>query len=160
IAPSQTNEVGKTHTFTVTLLKDTGDGKGFVAAAGEHVSRSVEGRVGDECVLDATASTCDDAGANTDSSGQCKIVFASATAGQVTGHASSTLTVGGVSLTRATTGTLHSEGDAVKTFVDAKITIAPSQTNEVGKTHTFTVTLLKDTGDGKGFVAAAGEHVS
>jgi len=37
-------------------------------------------------------------------------------------------------------------GDAVKTFVDAKISIAPNATNEVGQPHTFTVTVLQDDG--------------
>ena len=42
---------------------------------------------------------------------------------------------------------------------NAKITITPNATNEVGQPHTFTVTLQKDIGDGAGFVAAPGEHV-
>ena len=39
-------------------------------------------------------------------------------------------------------------GPATKTWVDARIAIAPNATNEVGQPHTFTVTLEKDTGDG------------
>src|SRR5262249_7147977 len=140
IAPNKTNEVGQPHTFTVTLLENAGDGNGFVAAAGEHVDLTLTNSNGANAVLDAANSTCDNAGANTDSSGQCKIVFTSQTAGQVTGNANSTLSVSGVSLTRAT-GDSHTgdSGPAVKTFVDAKISIAPNKTNEVGQPHTFTV---------------------
>ena len=39
-------------------------------------------------------------------------------------------------------------GHATKTFVDARISIAPDATNEVGQPHTFTVTLEKDPGTG------------
>src|SRR5207247_2587994 len=45
-------------------------------------------------------------------------------------------------------------GPAVKTFVDANITITPSATNAVGQPHTFTVTVQQNAGDGNGFVAA------
>src|SRR5204863_332640 len=51
-------------------------------------------------------------------------------------------------------------GPAVKTFVDANITIAPDATNEVGAPHTFTVTVKRNLGDGAGLVAAGGEHVT
>ena len=69
-----------------------------------------------------------------------------------------TLSVGGVALTRHTDGAGANSGPATKTWVDAKISIAPNATNEVGQPHTFTVTLQKDTGTGS-FVPAAGEHV-
>ena len=44
----------------------------------------------------------------------------------------------------------------MKTWVNAKISIAPDATNQVGQPHTFMVTLMKDTGTAR-FVAAAGE---
>ena len=58
------------------------------------------------------------------------------------------MSVGGVSLTRHTNGTGANSGPAVKTWVNARISIAPNATNEVGQPHTFTVTLQKDTGTG------------
>src|SRR5439155_1180518 len=59
-----------------------------------------------------------------------------------------------------TNGQGLNSGPGVKTFVNAKISIAPSPaTNRVGDPHTFTVTLQKDLGNGAGFVAAAGEDV-
>ncbi len=159
IAQSATNAVGQPHTFTVTLSKDTGTGA-FVAAAGEHVDFTLTDSNGANSVLDAAASTCDDAGPNTDAAGQCTIVFTSNSAGTVTAHASSTLSVAGsAQFTVATDGNAPNSGDVVKTFVNAKIDIAPSATNEVGQPHTFTVTLWKDTGRGT-FVPAADEHVT
>jgi hypothetical protein len=157
IAPSATNRVGQPHTFTVTLSKDIGDGNGFVPAAGEHVDVTLTD--GNGASHTPPTGSCTNAGANTNAAGQCTITFSSPTTGTVTGHATSTLSVGGVSITVATDGVAPNSGDAVKTYVDATISIAPSATNEVGKSHTFTVTLSKDVGDGAGFVAAAGEHV-
>ena len=159
IAPDATNAVGAPHTFTVTVYKNDGSGAGFVAAAGQHVDFTLTNSNGGAYVLNAASSTCDDAGANTDASGQCKIVFTSNSAGKVTGHASSSVSVGGLSLFRQTDGTAPNSGNAVKTFVDAYITIAPDATNAVGAPHTFTVTVYKNDGSGAGFVAAAGQHV-
>ena len=53
------------------------------------------------------------------------------------------------SLTRAT-GDAHAgdSADAQKMWVNAAIVIAPNATNEVGQPHTFTVTVLQDTGSG------------
>ena len=158
IAPDATNQVGNSHTFMVTLFKDTGTGI-FVPAAGEHVTVTLTPANG------ATASnqtgTCLNAGANTDANGQCSITFVSNTTGKVSGHASSTLTIGtpSTTFTVQTDGVLLNSGDAVKTFVNAKISIAPDATNEVGHPHTFTVTLQEDPGTGT-FVPAAGEHVN
>src|SRR5207249_4238880 len=63
-----------------------------------------------------------------------------------------------IQITPNTDGTDSNSGPATKTWVNARILIAPNATNEVGQPHTFTVTLQKDTGTGV-FVAAAGEHV-
>ena len=91
IAPDATNEVGQSHTFTVTLSKD--NGAGFVPAAGEHVDFTLTDSNG--AAHTAATGTCTNAGPNTDAAGQCTIIFSSPTAGKVTGHASATLTIGG-----------------------------------------------------------------
>jgi len=159
ISPDDVNRVGDSHTFTVTVMQDDGLGGGFVAASGEHVDFILTDDHGANAVLNAATSTCDNGGPNTDSSGQCTIVFTSSTTGTVTGHASSSVQVGGLSLFRETDGTGHNSGDAVKTFVDARISISPDDVNEVGQTHTFTVTVEKDDGSGSGFQPASGEDV-
>ena len=92
ITPNATNEVGAPHTFTVTLEKDPGTGT-FVAAAGEHVDVTLTDSNG--AAHTAPTGTCTNAGANTDAAGQCTITFTSPTAGKVTGHATSTLSVNG-----------------------------------------------------------------
>ena len=73
-----------------------------------------------------------------------------------------TLSVGGVTLTRRRRVAADVTGDSAdvaKTFVDANISIAASATNEVGTSHSFTVTVQKNVGLGGLFVAASGEHV-
>ena len=155
IAPNATNEIGQPHTFTVTLQKDIGDGNGFVAAANEHVSFTLTNSNGASFTLNAASSTCDDAGANTNASGQCTIVINSNTAGKVTAHASSTLSVAGsAAFTVATDGVAPNSGDAVKTYVDANIQITPAEaTNPTGTNHTLTGHVNVNTGTG-GFVNA------
>src|SRR5207342_1926261 len=107
----------------------------------------------------APTGSCTNAGANTDASGKCTITFSSPSAGQVTGQATVTLTVGGVSLTRTTgDGKTGDSANAVKTFVDANISIAASTTDEVNNSQTFTVTVQKNAGGGS-FVPGASEHV-
>ncbi|HLG00806.1 MAG TPA: prealbumin-like fold domain-containing protein, partial [Acidimicrobiia bacterium] len=163
ITPDDTNEVGQPHTFTVDVEQNAGDGAGFVAATVGDVDFTLTNSNGAAFALNAAASTCDDAGDNLDAAGQCTIVFTSASAGKVTGNASVSLSVGGVALTRDTDPATAAvgagpggSGPAVKTFVDARITITPTATNEVGTEHVFTITVAKNAGDGAGFVAAAG----
>src|SRR5438067_1378013 len=83
----------------------------------------------------------------TDASGQTTVTYTSATAGQVTGNASTTFVLNGVTLARAT-GDSHAgdSGPAVKTFEDDRITISPNGTRVVGQPHTFTVTVQQDDG--------------
>jgi hypothetical protein len=113
-------------------------------------------------VLNAAASTCDDAGPNTNAAGQCVITFTSPTAGQVTGHASSTLTINGATITVQTNGANGNSGDAVKTFVDANIQITPqTATNPVSTNHTLTGHVNINAGGGGGYVnAPAGTLIS
>ena len=121
IAPSATNGIGESHTFTVTLMKDLDDGAGPIPAAGEHVTVTLTDAGGASATLNAAASTCDNAGANTNSSGQCTIVFSSNTAGTVTGTATATLSLNGTSVTVSTDGSGDNSAPAVKTFVAGTI---------------------------------------
>src|SRR5262249_32442383 len=121
--------------FTVTLWKDTGSG--FVPASGEHVDVTLTNSNG--ATHTVPTGSCTNAGPNTDLNGQCTITFTSPTPGQVTGHATSTLTLNGVTITVATDGVAPNSGDAVKTFVDANIQITPAMAaNQVGSNHTLT----------------------
>ncbi len=170
ISGTATNRVGTAHTFTVSATQSTGGGT--VAATNGHVDVTLTGSDGitaGDIVVDATASTCDDAGDNLNASGQCTITFTSSETGKVTGHASVAIDLGGGStLTRdtdpATTtigaGPNGSQTPAVKTYVDATIDITGDGTNRVGVSHSFTATVKADSGDGSGFVAVNAQSVS
>jgi uncharacterized repeat protein (TIGR01451 family) len=119
IAPSDTNGIGELHTFTVTLQKDLDDGAGYIAAAGEHVS-VVLSPTGVASVIGAS-STCDDAGANTNSSGQCTLTIRSTTADSITATASATLSLNGTSVTLTTDGTGDNSLPAFKIFLDGTL---------------------------------------
>ena len=143
ITPNATNAVGQPHTFVVTLQQDIGDGAGFVAFPNQHVDVTLTGAGGATAVPNAAASTCDDAGPNTNASGQCTITFTSNTPGTVTGHATSSVSVmGSAAFTVATNGVAPNSADAIKTFVNANIQITPANaTNPVGTTHVLTITV-------------------
>jgi uncharacterized repeat protein (TIGR01451 family) len=121
IALAATNGVGEPHTFTVTLMKDLDDGAGPIPASGEHVTVTLTDAGGASSQVNAASSTCDNAGANTDSNGKCTLVFTSNTAGTVTGSATATLTLNGSPVTVTTDASGDNSGTAVKTFVDGTI---------------------------------------
>jgi hypothetical protein len=110
---------------------------------------TLTGSNGATAVLDAASSTCDDAqpsGDNLDDTGQCIVVFSSATAGTVTGDATVNLSVGGISLTRNTDGVSPNSDDAVKTYVDGSLRWLKHDNNgqllggatfQVCRTHTY-----------------------
>ena len=51
-------------------------------------------------------------------------------------------------------------GPAIKTWVDANITIGPDAVNPVGSPHTFTVTVKQDAGDGNGLQVVSGATIT
>jgi hypothetical protein len=147
IAPNATNEVGAPHTFTVTVLQDTGSG---LVAVGAGLPCNVTLTNGNG----ATANPAGPFNLTTNASGQCAVTFTSATGGTVTGHASSTVTINGVVMPVATNGVAPNSGDAVKTFVDANIQITPgTDTDPVGDSHVLTCHINVNTGSG-GFANA------
>jgi len=160
ITADGTNEVGDPHTFTVTL--ETNDGSGWAAAPGESVTTSLTDSNGASAGVNAGASTCAPPGGTLDGNGECTIVFQSGSAGVTTGNASWTGTVGGVTFTRATDGNSGpgGSGPAEKTWVDGRIKVTPSDTNEVGNAHTFDITVEQNSGDGAGWVPAVGVTVA
>jgi uncharacterized repeat protein (TIGR01451 family) len=158
IAPSATNEIGKPHTFTVTLSKDTGTGA-FVAAPGEHVTVALADTNG--ATHSTPTGTCTNNGANTDANGQCTITFTSNAAGKVTAHASSTLNINGAVVAVQTNGTAQNSADAVKTFVDAKIQLTPpSAINPVSTNHVLTARVEVNAGSGSFGPAPDGTKIS
>jgi hypothetical protein len=87
----------------------------------------------------------------TNAQGLTFATFTSATPGKVTAHAVSALNLGSQQdpIFIQTDGVGQNGSDAVKTFVDAKISITPqSAINPVTATHTFTAHVDIDTGTG------------
>ncbi|MEW5991017.1 MAG: prealbumin-like fold domain-containing protein [Chloroflexota bacterium] len=163
ITPTETNEVGEQHTFTVDVDQLIGSGSGPATVGDvEYTLTGADGITDSDIVVDG--GTCvDDPGSvedDLDASGQCTIIFHSDVAGTITGHATVDVDLGGTIFTRETDGQGSNSGDAVKTYVDAYITVESDDTNEVNDAHTFTVTVYEDAGDGSGFVGADGEAVT
>jgi hypothetical protein len=137
IVDSAVNEVGDSHTFTVTIGMD--DGTGWSPAQGVTVTITFPG--GAPGTVDA--SDCEVNG--TDADGVCLVTINSDVAGIFTVHAKADILVGGLTLVRETDGQGDNSEDAVKTYVDARISIEGDGTNEVGDEHTFTVTVEEKT---------------
>jgi len=142
----QSNEVGQPHTFTVHVTKSVAGTQSPVVGVKPTVTLTAANGAVVANKVDNCAST------GTNASGDCTVTFTSNSTGTVTGHATATVTIGSDDFTVSTDGTAPNSGDAVKTFVDARISIAPDATNEVGASHTFTVTIKQDIGDGNGLV--------
>jgi hypothetical protein len=120
IAPSATNRVGSPHVFTGHV--NVNDGTGFVNAPdGTSISFTINSGPGSF----STPNPCVTAGGT----GSCTITLNSAVTGVTSVSANTTLTVGGLSVSRATNGVGANSGPAAKTWVDAKISITPSATN-------------------------------
>jgi uncharacterized repeat protein (TIGR01451 family) len=116
ISPNATNGLTEPHTFTVTLTDNAGDGLGYVAAANEPVTVTLTGQNGAVPIVETPLS------GTTDANGHFSVTFTSDSAGQVLGNASSTFTLNGVTLTRATgDSNVGDSGPATKTFVAGKI---------------------------------------
>src|SRR5712691_8050697 len=147
--PTRVNEVGKVHAITATVQINDGSGAGFGPAAnGTLVTFSLANSNGATASFVA-GSTCLTSGGT----GQCSVQINSPTPGLVTINATTTLSVGGVSLTRSTGDSNAGDGSAVtKTYVDANINLSPpTRVNEVGKVHTITATVLINDGSGAAY---------
>jgi uncharacterized repeat protein (TIGR01451 family) len=154
LAPS--NEVGKPHTFTVTVQQDTGTGN-FTALSGATVTATLTDSNG--AAHAAAAGTC--ITGKTDANGQCTIIVNSSAAGKVTVNATTTVVVSGQTITRSTgDGKSGDTADAVKTYVDAYLTISPaSAVNPLNATHTYTVQFFTNDGGSAGYVGTNGVKI-
>ena len=139
------NNVNVTHTFTVQVFTNDGSGVGYVGSNGQTVTFTLlAGSVGSftgaaphTCTTQTIASLA----------GQCTITTVSTVVGTDHMQATTTLSVGGISMTR-TTGTAapgHLNSDnATKTWVKPSIGITKnpkSQTFVQGGTATFTIVV-------------------
>ena len=136
ITPDDVNEVGQSHTFDVEVLQQLGESTA-PAPDGTIVTVTLTGNP----II--SSNTCADPGTV---DGLCSITFTSNTPGTVTGHASADVDVFGTIRHVETDGSGENSSDAVKRFVDANISITPDDTNSVGESHTFEVTVQQDDG--------------
>jgi hypothetical protein len=131
-----TNRVGDNHVITANVQVHNGDGNWGPAADGTVVTFAITNSNG------ATASFVGSNTCNT-TAGTCSITINSPTPGNVSVKASATPVVLSVNLPVATgTGGLNS-ADAQKDYVNARISIGTTDTNEVNDDHTFTVLVEK-----------------
>ena len=139
---SATNAVNQSHTYTATVQQNTGTGGWTNVPNGTLVSFNVT-----STLSGSNPQSC------TTTNGQCSISVNSAVADVLNIQASSTVTVGGESITR-TTGvapntTNGGTGSATKTYVNLRVRINPTtDTNAVNQSHTFTVTVEQQVGTG------------
>jgi hypothetical protein len=148
------NEVGDEHTFWVTVMKDEGNGNGFVPVEGVKPIVTLTKENPDAKVTIVT-DTCLDTG--TDANGQCSVTFSTDAPGNVSVHAEVSFSVEGKDLYRETNGEMGNSADGVKSFVDARVTIEPDgAVREVGDPLSFAVTVKQNTGTSDTFEPVEG----
>src|SRR5262249_6888312 len=132
IAPNGVNEVGTSHTFNVTVTAMPGNA---TPVSFGTISPSVIGSP------DSESDTCGSPTIN-GSVATCSITINKLTPGVITANVSAQVTMGGVTVTRSTSGNPGpgGSGPATKRYVDGSISIQPSADNEVGHQHVLTVT--------------------
>jgi len=139
-----TNAVGVQHTFIVTVEKNTGSG--WVGISGNKPAVSF-----DPATPGSVTDNCNSTG--TDGSGQCSVIVNSTVAGIFTANATSSVNVNDVIFNLATNNIAPNSGPAVKTYVDANISLTPGvATNSIGDIHTLTAHV--NVNPGTGFVNA------
>jgi hypothetical protein len=143
IRPNAVNEVGATHTFTVKVTNNASGQETPIQGAHPTVTFPTGGNLVTNLV-DTCADDPNNPNDGTNANGECTVSFTSNTAGDVTAHATVTVTIEGTQFTVSTDGHQPNSGPATKRFVDANVSIAPNGVNAVGGTHTFTVTSVAD----------------
>jgi hypothetical protein len=144
-----TNEVNHAHTITATVNQDDGIPAGAPGDAVTGFGPAPNGTTVTFSLANNTAGAAFVSGVNTctTTGGTCTVQINTSTAGSVDIHATSTFSVGGVSLTRATGTGGNNGADANKVYVDANITVSPLEaTNVVGDSHTLVVTVQQNDG--------------
>ncbi len=137
IGPNGINPVGQQHVFTIVV---TGIPAGTGVPTFSNIAPTVAPQPG---TMSTTCGSPVLAGpdGNGNYTATCTLTVDNSLADVFQANASADVTMGGVTVHRATDGTHGSSGPATKTYVDAAIAVSPSSVNEVGHAHTFTVTV-------------------
>jgi hypothetical protein len=130
------------HTFVVTVTHDAGAGGGLLPLAGAKPVINLAG------LGTVTTNTCT---VGTNAAGICTVTITSAVPGTSTVSATFEAAVDQASISLAAEGS--------KLWVDYRLVVSPkTAVNPVGTTHTFTVTLERNTGGG--WVPAGSEAIN
>lgn len=124
-----TNGIGENHTITAFVEQNDGSGTGWLPVNGASVALTLSNAGGATGAFIAPLPPC-----LTLATGKCSATFVSPTAGTVTTHASTTVSVGGLPITRATSTAANTAAggndDAVKIYVDG--TLAWNKVDDLG----------------------------
>jgi hypothetical protein len=146
-----TNEVNSPHTVTATVEQDDGlaagaggDGAtGYVASVGTTVTFTLP--------VNTANATPNGGTCTTNAQGQCALTINTSTPGSVQIHASTSITIGAVTLTPSTGSGGDNSADASKVYVDAQIDLSPlTATNILGEQHVVTAAVQQDDGRAAG----------
>ena len=133
---SPTNEVDNAHTFVVTVKADSSGGhpnfQSITASVNPDQLLQNDNTCGSPTVVDTYTRTC-------------TITINSSVPGVFTIKAAAEVKIKGVTLVLAT-GDHGGFPNATKTYVDARISVAPDGVNPVGAEHTFTILVQQHDG--------------
>jgi hypothetical protein len=146
-----TNEVGASHGFTVTTWKDFGDGLGFVPADGIQPEVTLIHTAGSSSI-NIIQDTCTSPGTELITNvlgqqlAQCSVEFNTQSPGNISVQAYAEITILDLTVSRFTDGLIGNSANALKTYVDARISIQADETSEIGQPQTFTVFVERHDG--------------
>src|SRR5439155_1728628 len=143
ITPNGVNEVGDQHVFTieVTALPGTATPVSFGAIV-PSVSPAPTSQ----------STTCSSPSVNGNTA-TCTLTINSSSVGTFTANATASVTMGGVTVSRSTSGNSGpgGSGPATKRYVDARIDLTPpTAVNGITEAHTITAHVQQDSGSGLG----------
>ena len=142
IAESATNAVRDAHTFTVTVSADSSGGLPNFMSISAAVTNDPD------LQNDNTCGTPDEVQVDPYTR-SCTITINSSAAGVFVASAEAVVEIGGITFNLATDD--QSEfPNATKTYVDARISVAPDGVYQVGAEHTFTILVEQHDGTGWG----------
>ena len=148
IGPSAVNPIGKQHVFDIVVTAYPG---GTSPVSFDSITPSVSPAPG------SMSTTCDNPTINGDQA-TCTLTINSDLPDTFQANVTAQVTMGGVTVTRSTSGNAGpgGTGPATKTYVTANIGISPLEaTDPVGDLHTLTVTVTTNNGSGEGQPEAA-----
>ncbi len=152
-----TNAVDDSHTFTITVWKDEGNGLALVDGVTPEVTLDTLFGASVTIIKD----TClTGTGGLDNEPGQCTVEFTSSSTGAVSAHADVEVDVLSLVLHRSTNGDLGNSLDAIKKYVNATVSLGSTGYAVVGgEPFPLTVEVKKDLGDGSGSIIPVANQV-